>query len=87
MSAVLLFVAGIITGLILTAIGIIAALHWPEPRDSVRPQFFAVAGDKPMLHPGSAVHGAVPSDWSGPVWNPRSRLIEVPTRVVRRELY
>jgi hypothetical protein len=44
--------AGIITGLILTAIGIIAALRWPEPRDSVRPQFFAVAGDKPMLHPG-----------------------------------
>jgi hypothetical protein len=32
MSTVLVFVAGIITGLVLSAIGIIVAMRWPAPK-------------------------------------------------------
>jgi hypothetical protein len=87
MVSAIWFIAGIMTGLVLTALGIIVALLLPEPHDSVRPHFFAAVGDRPMLHPDSAAHGAVPSDWSGPIWNPGSRLTEVPTRVARTEIH
>jgi hypothetical protein len=88
MVSILWFAAGIFAGLILTALGIIAAMWWPESKhDSVRPQFFAAVGDRPMRHPDSSAHGATPHDWSGPVWNPRSRMTEVPTRIARTELY
>src|ERR1700751_1754857 len=41
----LLFIAGIVSGLVVTALGIIVAMCLPEPRHSVRPQFFAAVGD------------------------------------------
>jgi hypothetical protein len=87
MSAAVWFISGNVFGLVLSAVGIIVALRWPEPkRDPVRPEFYAVAGDGPILHPDSAAHGAMPHDWSGPVWNP-PRLAEVPYRVAGTELY
>jgi hypothetical protein len=66
----LLFLAGIGVGLVLAALSFIVAMCWPAPRDSAWPQFCAAVGDRPMLHPDSTAHGAVPHDWSGPIWNP-----------------
>jgi hypothetical protein len=80
------FLSGVAAGLVINAIGVIVLLCLPQRRDPVRPEFYAVAGDGPILHPDSAAHGAVPHDWSGPVWNPPRRA-EVPYRVASTELY
>jgi hypothetical protein len=46
MISVLWFIAGIITGLVLAAIGIIVALRWPEPKRE-RPIYSAIGSGPP----------------------------------------
>jgi hypothetical protein len=64
------FAAGLGAGIIASIVAGIAVLRLPPPKRSVPPKYFAVVGDGPMLHPDSAAHGALPHDWSGPIWNP-----------------
>jgi hypothetical protein len=82
------FVAGIGVGIIASIVAAIAILHWPPPERTVAPKYFAAVADRPMLHPGSSAHGALPHDWSGPVWNPPRgwRPAEVPYRIIKTEL-
>jgi hypothetical protein len=69
-TVLIAFAVGIGTGILASILTTIAILRWPHERDPVRPRFYAVAGDRPVLHPDSSAHGATPHDWSGGIWNP-----------------
>jgi hypothetical protein len=86
MSALLLFAAGLIVGIIATLAAGIAVMRMPPPKRSEPPKYFACVGDGPVLHPDSSAHGAAPHDWSGPIWNPPRRA-EAPYRIAKTELY